>query len=92
MPKFMLASTVLSRLIEDEEASIGARCAALKQLDRPALTLLRRLLVDTDKRTTPVPARLKAIAALKYARELQLRNLKPRKRKETAASANPLGI
>lgn len=91
MPKFMLATTALARLVEDEEAPIGARCDALRQLDHPPLTLLRRLLVDTTARAMPVPVRLKSMAALKYARELALRNLKPRKQK-LSSIANPLGI
>lgn len=88
----MSASVALARLIEDDAAPVGSRVLALRQLDRVPLTLLRRLLVDTANRTTPVPTRLKALATLKYARELQLRRHQPRKRKEPAASANALGI
>jgi hypothetical protein len=91
MPKFMLATTALRRPVEDDNASITVRCDALRQLDHPALSLLRRLLVDTAKRITPVPSRLKSMAALKYARELALRKLKPRKHK-AAGEPNSLGI
>jgi hypothetical protein len=90
MPKFMLATTALARLVENENASPNARCEALRQLEHPPLVLLRRLLVDSDKRVTPVPIRLKSLATLKYARELGVRKLKPRKK--PAVEANSLGI
>jgi len=95
MPKFMNVSTALQRLVEDDAAPVGARVKALRQLDHPPLTLLRRLLVDTAKRTVPVPSRLKAIAALKFAHEVQFRKgrkaarVEPRQKKN---SANALGI
>jgi hypothetical protein len=89
MAKFMTVRTALCRLIEDEAAPVNSRCHALRQLDRPPLALLRRLLVET-KRLVPVPANLKAIAALAYAKELAMRKLKPRKRK--AVESNSLGI
>jgi hypothetical protein len=91
MPKFMSAETALQRLVEDEKAPVSARCEALRQLAHPPLCLLRRLLVDSDKRLTPVPSRLKSIAALAYARELALRKLKPRKQKPVGIT-NSLGI
>jgi hypothetical protein len=89
MPKYMLASTALARLVENENASPNARCDALRQLDHPPLALLRRLLVESDKRFTPVPVRLKSLATLKYARELGLRKLKPKRK---AVESNSLGI
>jgi hypothetical protein len=95
MPKFMLASTALCRLVEDASAPVGARVRALRQLDHPTLALLRRLLVDTDKRAIPVPSRLLAVAALKYAHEVQLRKIKASKsgrRPRQASAANVLGI
>jgi hypothetical protein len=90
MPKFMKVSTALARLAEDDAAPVGARVRALRQLDHPPLALLRRLLVDTT-RTVPIPSRLKAVATLAYARELQLRKHRPRKRK-IAENPNALGI
>jgi hypothetical protein len=88
----MTISTALQRLVEDDAAPVGARCRALRQLDHPPLVLLRRLLVDTDKRTRPVPSRLKAVATLAYAREVQLRKHRPRKRKSADGAINALGI
>jgi len=76
MPKFMRPETALARLVEDQDAPIMARCEALKQLAHPPRCLLRRLLVNTDKRPKPVPAKLKAIATLAYVRETQLRKLR----------------
>ncbi|MGD0181622.1 MAG: hypothetical protein ABSC15_17560 [Terriglobales bacterium] len=96
MPRFMQPRTALARLVEDEEAPVGARCRALRQLAHPPLLLLRRLLVDTAKRTKPVPARLRAIAALAFAHEVQLRKVKAsfrgRKQKQDKTSSNALGI
>lgn len=88
----MLATTALARLVEDDGAPVGSRVRALRQLDDPPLSMLRRLLVESAKRTVPVPARLKAVAALAYARELQLRKHRPHKRKTAEHSANALGI
>lgn len=90
MAKFMSASTALARLVENDSAPTGARVRALRQLDHPPLCVLRRLLVETAKRNVPVPSRLKAVAALAYARELQLRKHHPRKRE--SADSNALGI
>jgi hypothetical protein len=68
MSKFMSPEKALQRLVEDTAAPVLARCEALRQLAHPPLLLLRRLLVETAKRTKPVPARLRAIAAFAYAR------------------------
>jgi hypothetical protein len=76
MSKFMNPDTALKRLVEDDAAPVGSRVRALRQLAHPPLCLLRRLLVDTAKRTKPVPSRLLAIAALKYAFEVEVRKLK----------------
>jgi hypothetical protein len=92
MPKFMSVTTALARLVEDDAAPVGSRVRALRQLDHPSLSMLRRLLVETSKRTVPVPSRLKAVAALAFARELQLRKHRPRKRKSADSSVNALGI
>ncbi len=91
----MLPETALARLVEDADAPIMARCEALRQLAHPPLCLLRHLLVDTAKRSKPVPAKLKAIAALAYVRELQLRKIRPAKGARKAAQdgePNALGI
>jgi hypothetical protein len=95
MPKFMSPETALRRLVEDTAAPVLARCEALRQLAHPPLCLLRRLLVDTSKRAEPVPARLRAIAALAYAREVQLRKHQPAKtgrRQQQEKPSNALGV
>lgn len=95
MPKFMSVSTALARLVEDDGAPVMARSKALQQLAHPPLTLLRRLLVDTAKRTIPVPSRLRAIAALKFAHEVQCRKIKAAqggRRQKQESSTNALGI
>jgi hypothetical protein len=94
MPKFMNVSTALARLVEDAAAPVGARVRALRQIDHPTLALLRRLLVDTAKRTIPVPSRLKAVAALKFASEVQYRKGKARNggRRRRQEVTNALGI
>lgn len=93
MSKFMSPNAALSRVVEDNEAPTALRCEALQQIARPTLALLRRILVDTETRTKPVPSRLKAIAALIYAREIQLRKSRPgRTRKTQDAESNALGI
>jgi hypothetical protein len=90
----MSPQTALARRAEDPDAPIMARCEALKQLAHPPLSLLRRLLVETAKRAKPVPAKLKAIAALKYAHEVQLRKIGPawKQRRTDDGPANALGI
>jgi hypothetical protein len=94
MSKFMSPRSALVRLVEDEEAPVGLRVQALKQIVRPPLVMLRRLLVDSAKRTTPVPAKLKAVAAIRYAKEVQLRKIKSVRSKLTQddQSSNALGI
>jgi len=95
MPKFMSVSCALRRLVEDANAPVGARVRALRQLAHPPLVLLRRLLVDTDKRTIKVPSRLLAVATLKYAAEVEFRKIKKSKsggRRQRQESANALGI
>lgn len=101
MSKFMSAEIALQRLVGDTQAPVLARCEALRQLARPPLSMLRRLLViprsavELAKRKRPVPARLRAIATLKYTHELQLRKTTPgrsgRRQTEDTAS-NALGI
>jgi hypothetical protein len=94
MSKFMSPRSALVRLVEDEEAPVGLRVQALKQIARPPLVMLRRLLVDTLKRTTPIPGKLRAVAAIRYAKEVQLRKTRPVKPKVAADNdhTNALGI
>jgi hypothetical protein len=95
MPKFMNPETALARLAEDANAPLGARVKALQQIAHPSLCLLRRLLVDTVKRVQPVPSKLLAVAALKYAAEIQIRKIRRANgsgRKTAENETNALGI
>ncbi len=66
---------------------------ALQQLTHPPLCMLRRLLAETSKRVKPVPSKVRALAALKYAQETQYRKMKAAKTKTQAQQAgNALGI
>jgi hypothetical protein len=88
-PKFMLAETALTRLIEDSQAPVKSRCEALRQLQKPSISMLRRLLVQTAKRKKPVPARLRALAALRYA---EVRRAKDAASRARTAPPNALGV
>jgi hypothetical protein len=74
MPKFMLPEKALARLIEDEGASIADRVRALKMI---GLCMLRRILHRSQIEPNRVPSRLLAAAALAYAREVQVRRMRP---------------
>jgi hypothetical protein len=92
MGLWMSAKTALQRVIEDEKAPIMVRVRALRQVEHPELAMLRRLLV-AKTRTTPVPAKLKALASLKYVQELSLRKLrKQQKAQSNYKSGNALGV
>jgi hypothetical protein len=54
------------------------------------LAMLRRLLVNSKRRTKPIPSKVKAVLALAYARELHLR--KARQARRALIRDNPLGI
>jgi hypothetical protein len=88
MAEFMAPETALSRLVEDDAAPIGARVRALHELRHPSLKMLRRLLVDTKKRKRPVPAKVRALATLRYAEEMRLQNVR-RLMRATATPGNP---
>ena len=95
MGLWMSEQTALTRLVEDDEAPIMARCSALQQLKHPELAMLRRLLVETKTRKKPVPSRLKALASLAYARELELKRMRKLQKAQTTKatkSDNALGI
>ena len=93
MAKFMRPETALARLAEDEHAPIHARVQALQQLPHPPLCMLRRLLAETSKRARPVPSKVRALAALKYAQETQYRETNAVKAKvQVRQSPNALGI
>jgi hypothetical protein len=66
---------------------------ALQEIAHPPLVMLRRLIVDTAKRVTPVPASLKALASIRYAREVAFRQIKIGQAKTQAQeNGNALGI
>jgi len=91
MARFMTPESALERVVDDENAPVMLRCDALRQLAHPPLLLLRRLLVNTAKRNKPVPSRLFAIAALAYAREVELKKIRI-KRKSDEQPRNALGV
>jgi hypothetical protein len=89
----MSPRSALIRVVEDEEAPTGLRVRALQEIAHPPLVMLRRLIVDTSTRTTPVPARLRAYATIRYAHEVAFRKLKPKRVKPSANQpTNALGI
>ena len=107
MAKFMSPETALARTVEDEKAPIMARYRALQQLAHPSLNMLRRLLVQHKEgskasknanRKKPVPPRILALAALRYAEEIKLQNfrreqqLMQKKDGASTTSQNALGI
>ena len=92
MAKFMHPNVALSRLVEDEGATIADRVRALRMIPHPALCMLRRLLFRS--RTTPglVPSRLVAAAALAFAREVAFRKERPARISKKQQATNALGI
>lgn len=94
MSKFMSPATALKRVILHDDAPVGARLQALRQLQRPQLVMLRRLLHRSLDPSRPlVPSRLLAAAALAYAREVALRKVRPvRPKGADNDKGNALGI
>jgi len=98
LSKFMQPKTALARLVEDGKAPIMARYRALQQLAHPSLNMLRRLLVQTRtaKGKPTIPARIRALAALRYADEMKLqsyrREMRKAEKKNQSAATNALGI
>ncbi len=93
MGRWMSTQTALTRLVEDEDAPVMARVHALEQIQHPELSVLRRLLVNSKRRQKPVPSKLKAVAALAYAKEMELRNVRQaRKTRMDWPRHNALGI
>lgn len=91
MSKFMSPRSALCRLVADEEAPVGLRVRALKDIAHPPLVMLRRLIVDTSKRTTPVPPKLRALATIRYAHEVAFRKIRAAKAQDQPKT-NALGI
>ncbi|MGA7766033.1 MAG: hypothetical protein WCA27_07375 [Candidatus Sulfotelmatobacter sp.] len=95
MSKFMSPRAALVRVVEDESAPTKLRIQALEAISHPSLAMLRRLLVDTAKRVTPIPSKLKALATMAYVREIAFRKAfrkSKAKAEETQAQDNALGI
>ena len=93
MSKFLLPSTALSRLVENEGASVGDRVRALRMLEHPPLLMLRRLLHRSRTQPNRVPPRLLAAASLAFVRETAFRKHRPPKApKPDGPSSNALGI
>jgi len=90
MSFWMKPESALLRVVEDDQAPIMARVKALKQVENPPRTLLRRLLLEPKTpRKKPIPSKLRAVAALKYAQLCQRKQMAQKKPK---VEANPLGI
>src|SRR5215831_19818005 len=92
----MKVSSSLSSVINDEEAPVRLRYRALQLLQHPSLNLLRRLLVEhkpgskASRRSTykePVPRKLRALAAIRYAEEWRRAQLR-REQKTTHAGGH----
>jgi hypothetical protein len=90
--KFMSVSAALSRVVEDEGATIADRVRALRPIPHPALCLLRRLLHRSRTEPGRVPARVLAAAALAYAKEISYRQSKPARLSKKQQADNALGI
>jgi len=90
----MLPETALSRLVEDDGALLADRVRALKMLAHPPLCMLRRLLHRSRTEPSSVPARLLAVAALKYAKEVAYRKEKPKtaRKADGRPASNALGV
>jgi hypothetical protein len=97
MSKWMSPETALSRVIENADAPVMARVNALRQLPHPSLNMLQRLIAQTaERKANPIPAKLAALATLKYAEEIRARKARRLLREAEAASpltsTNALGI
>ena len=80
--------TALARTVEDEKVPLMLRYRALQELEQPSLSLLRRLLVPSANRKT-IPAKLRALASLKYAAAIRAQNAR-RERRLLEKKDNPL--
>lgn len=91
MGYWMKPESALLRVVEDPKAPIMQRVKALKQVENPPRALLRRLLLEPKTpRAKPIPSKLRAVAALKYAQQCQRKKIAQQKPKPV--EANPLGI
>ena len=92
MAKYMTPRLARARVIADEHAPVRLRLRALKEIEHPPLTMLRRLIADTTTRTKPVPSRLRALALMRYVQEVEYRKIKTGKPTKTSVPPNALGI
>lgn len=94
MGLFMTKDTALMRVVLDDRCPIMQRVRALQQMDHPQLRMLRSLIVEgKTPRKKEVPAKLKAVATMRYVQELHLRQIRKLQRtKAKQFSDNPLGI
>jgi hypothetical protein len=101
MAFFMEPEVALARVAEDPAAPIKARVKAIEMIEHPNLCLLRRLLAIPTPRKfkkprdkplpKPVPSRVRAAAAIKYAQEMRYRRMQ--KAEQTGETdGNALGI
>jgi hypothetical protein len=92
MAKFMTPRMARVQIIADENAPVRLRIQALKEVHNPPIAMLRRLVaVTAARKLKPVPSRLRALALMRYAQEVERRKIKvghPVKK----ATVNPLGI
>jgi hypothetical protein len=84
--------TALSRLVEDEGATVADRVRALRMIEHPSLCLLRRLLHRSRSNPERVPSRLLAAAALAFAKEIAFRKGRPARPPKEPETGNALGI
>jgi len=86
----MKVDSALLRVVEDDGAPIMKRVRALEMVENAPMALLRRLLLEPKTpRKKPIPSKLRAVAALKYAKQLAR---KKKSEKTKNVGDNPLGI
>lgn len=77
MGLWMKPESAFPRVVEDDRAGLMQRVRAQTAVPHPPLALLRRLLVEpVIRRAKPIPAKLRALAAVKYREQMELRKRK----------------
>jgi hypothetical protein len=104
---FLTPEQALARVVADENAPVKDRVTALGMIEHPALELLRPLLVRSMPHLQrsprppkkPIPAKLRSLAAIKFAREVRFRQDRARARgisptdvDAATGTGNPLGV
>jgi len=93
MARYMTPRMARAKIVEDSSAPLKIRIAALREIHRPPLAMLRRLIVDSKTRAVPVPPRLKALALMRYVQEVEKRKIRTGNgRKSSKVPDNALGI